>query len=139
MKRTLKLLIPIFAALLILLMLLFGFGQWSAQLRSNLYPGDKITGTVTLEHYTGDITQTFSHPGGKGTFSFLCGTPELPVTIIVESRQDWHMIDAELEVSVVPDAWRVYGVVCVSGYEPLIVDESFSGDEEIVVTLHCFP
>lgn len=139
MKRLLKLLIPIFAASLIVLLILYGFGTWSAQLRSNLFPGNKISGTVTIWTNSGDVTQTFSHPGGKGTYSFLCGTPEAPVTIIVYNRQDWHQIDVELEVGPIPDATRVHGTVCVGGYAPFVVNESFAGDEEIVVKLHCFP
>lgn len=139
MKRVLTLLIPVFAAILIVLLILYGFGTWSAQLRSHLFPGDKITGTITMSDRWGNVTQTFSHPGGKGAFSFLCGTPEEPVTIIVDSRQDWYQIDVQLEAGAIPDAFRVQGHVFVGGFAPFHVDEYFKDGEDAVIRINCFP
>ena len=54
----------------------------------------KINGTVTIHQNGESETFRFSDRGGKyGEYNWILGSEELPISVRLFSRNNWHVID----------------------------------------------
>ncbi|MBR1559662.1 MAG: hypothetical protein IJ646_05405 [Clostridia bacterium] len=125
--------------ILIVLALVAGM-LWFLQQTNLLVIIPKIHGSVTF--HQGDDSQVyrFSAAGGEyGSYDWTVGPDELPISVYLFSRNNWHVIDMNFDVEQVETQWHITGTVNVKTYEPVTYDAYIPLSDPVKIMVDCFP
>lgn len=122
------------AAVVLILLFTVGWNLLPAKIRGDLhFLTPRLTGRVVLCDGDTEKTFRFSSPGDYGSYEWVVGTEDHPITVELYNANNWYVTNMELRVERSGSEWIVFGTVNTDGEEPRLVSDTIPVGEPIVI------